>query len=402
MSIHTKFGESIRAVGEELRFLLQPRIWGSISVLTVVGIFFWQFSENPEWFSLDAESTLNPSNSDSQLTPEQQSIAADIDNSKVLLEALGSDNSFIAPLNTSITVETDLLKQAQNAAKKSEPSPRSNPLLDSLLAPSPPKTQPSLQENSPTTSNILNPVSGNPATSTNSSSNLGLNGLGSPATETANPETVLTPLQQAMQNYLQTPKTENTDQVPASDKTDTSTNSLITGTNPTNLSPNNLTNPDSALNPRPGTTVGVTPFTGTPTITGQTTQPSWSVPRGNPNPAVGTVPLPIQNPYQTNVTLPPVVPTVPTVTPGTVPNSGYSNFNSLPLNNTIPSYSVTPNTGINSTVQPVQPNNYMTPSNMNPNIQQGQIGQPQPNFSVPNRVPGRYIGGGEINTFANP
>jgi hypothetical protein len=34
---------------------------------------------------------------------------------------------------------------------------------------------------------------------------------------------------------------------------------------------------------------------------------------------------------------------------------------------------------------------------MNPNIQQGQIGQTQPNFSVPNRAPGRYIGGGEIN-----
>ncbi|MCF3609337.1 hypothetical protein L2E81_23200, partial [Planktothrix agardhii 1033] len=256
--------------------------------------------------------------------------------------------------------------------------------------------------NSPKTSNPSNPVSENSPTTTNS--NLGLKGLGSPATETTNPETAKTPLQQAMQNYLQTEETENTDSAAASSNTtDTSKNSLVTDTNSANNPLNNLTNPNSALNPSPGTAVGVTPFTGNPTLTGQVTQPSWSVPRYNPNQAVGTVPLaPIQNPYQTNVTLPPVVPTVPTVTPGTVPNSGYSNFNSLPLNNTPPSYSVTPNTNINSTVQPVQPNSYMTPSNMNPNIQQGQIGQTQPNFSVPNRVPGRYIGGGEINTFANP
>jgi hypothetical protein len=224
--------------------------------------------------------------------------------------------------------------------------------------------------------------------------------LGSPVTETTNPETAKTSLQQAMQNYLQTQETENTDPATSSDTTDTSLNSLITNTNSATNPPNNLTNSNSALNPSLGTAVGVTPFTGTPTVTGQVSQPSWSVPRDNPNPAVGTVPLaPIQNPYQTNVTLPPVVPTVPTVTPGTVPNSGYSNFNSLPLNNTVPSYSVTPNMGINSTVQP---NNYITPGNINPNIQQGQIGQTQPNFSVPNRVPGRYIGGGEINTFANP
>ncbi|MCB8764817.1 hypothetical protein L2E68_07255 [Planktothrix agardhii 1029] len=393
--------ESIRAVGEELRFLLQPRIWGSVSVLAVVGIFFWQFSENPEWFSLDAESTLNPSNSGSQLTPEQQAIAADIDNSKVLLEALGSNNSLISPLNFNSEVNKDLLKQTQNTDKKLEPSPRSNPLLDSLFPPSNSTNQPPVEENSPKTSNLPNPVSENSPTTTNS--NLGLKGLGSPVTETTNPETAKTSLQQAMQNYLQTQETENTDSAAPSNTNDTSKNSLITDTNSANNPPNSLTNSNSALNPSPGTAVGVTPFTGTPTLTGQVNQPSWSVPRDNPNSAVGTVPLaPIQNPYQTNVTLPPVVPTVPTVTPGTVPNSGYSNFNSLPLNNTPPSYSVTPNTNINSTVQPVQPNSYMTPSNMNPNIQQGQIGQTQPNFSVPNQAPGRYIGGGEINTFANP
>ncbi|CAD5954210.1 hypothetical protein PCC9214_02753 [Planktothrix tepida] len=401
MSIYKRLPELIRTVGEELQFLLQPRIWGSVSVVVVVGIFFWQFSEHPEWFSLDQESTLDSGNSASQLTPEEQSIAADIDSSKVLLDELNHNNSFLAPLNTTISLGTDLFKQAQEAAKKPESSSNSNPLVDAILSESAPKTQPSIsvQGNTSTPVNNLNSGSGNPSTPTESNPNIGLN----QSAETTNPQTTTTALQQAMQNYLQTQQTENKDlAVPSNTATESSPTSEVQETKPSTLSPNTLTNPNAALNPLSGTPVGVTPFTATPTITGQAIQPSWSVPRANTNPVVGTVPLPAPNPYQTNVTLPPVVPTVPTVTPGTAPNPGYSNLNSLPINNTAPSYSVTPNTGSYSTVQPVQPNSYMTPSNMNPNLQPGQIGQTQPNFSVPNRVPGRYIGGGEINTFANP
>ncbi|MGL4499667.1 MAG: hypothetical protein ACRCU2_11445, partial [Planktothrix sp.] len=304
-------------------------------------------------------------------------------------------NSLVGPLNTNIEVNNSLLKPAQDQAKKTESTPGANPLLDSFLNLSPSKTPASLEGNSPKPSNLGNRATENSPIETNSDFNLGVNGLGSPSTAAENPETPQTSLQQAMQNYLQTQETENTDGNASSDTTGETNNSVISETNSTDTPLNR------ALNPSPPTTVGVTPFTGSPTIVGGATQPSWSVPRSNPNPAIGIVPL-APNPYQTNVTLPPVLPTVPTVTPGTAAIGGYSNFNSLPLNNTPPSYSVTPNTGINSTVQPVQPNNYMTPSNLNPNIQRGQIGQPQPNFSVPNQAPGRYIGGGEINTFANP
>lgn len=401
MSIHHRIPESIRAVGGTLRFLLQPRIWGSVSVLTVVGIFFWQFSQNPEWFSLEGESVLNPDNSGSQLTPEEQSIAADIDNSKVLREALEGSSPFNSSVKSS-DINNILLKQVQDGAKQSEASPRSNPLLDSLLNPSPPNSPAAVEGNSPTPSNLVNPVSQTPPEDADSEANLGLNRFGSPSTTAQNSETVKTSLQEAMQNYLQTQDTENQNGTGSTDTSNVTNNSQTPETNAVNAPLNNPVNPNIASNPIAGATVGVTPFTGTSTITGQMLQPSWSVPRGNPNPPVGTVLAPIQNPYQTNVTLPPVVPTVPTVTPGTAPNPGYANFNALPLNNTIPSYSVTPNTGTNSTVQPVQPNNYMTPSNLNPNIQPGQLGQTQPNFSVPNRAPGRYIGGGEINTFANP
>jgi len=408
MSIHKRLPETIRAVGEVFHFLLQPRIWGSVSVLAVVGIFFWQFSEHPEWFNLNAESISNLENSFNQLTPEEQSIAADIDSSQLLFDELNRNPSAIAPSNSSISLGQDLLKKARESAKKSESSANSNPILESILSGSSPETKPSVQNNTSTPANNLNSVSGYSQTSPQGNPNLGLNQPTSPSTEATNPQTATSVLQQAMQNYRQTQATENPNLALPSNTPSESTASFENpSATPSTLSPNHLTNPNAALNPLSGTTVGLTPFTGTPTVTGQTLSPTWSVPRNNPNSAVGTVPLPVQNPYQTNVTLPPAVPTVPTVTPG---NPNYSNLNAYPYtgqpaypNNYIaPSYSVTPNPGSYSTVQPIQPNSYMTPSNMNPNLQPGQIGQTQRNFSVPNRVPGRYIGGGEINTFANP
>lgn len=42
-------------------------------------------------------------------------------------------------------------------------------------------------------------------------------------------------------------------------------------------------------------------------------------------------------------------------------------------------------------------------ANLNNQVNQtNQVAQPNPPFSVPRRVPGRYIGGGEINSFSNP
>ncbi len=411
MSIHKRLPQTIHGVAERIQFLLQPRIWGSFSVLAVVGIFFWQFSEHPEWFNLNAESISNLENAFNQLTPEEQSIAADIDSSQLLFNELNRNSSVIAPVNTSISLGQDLLKNARESAKKSESSANSNPILESILSGSSPETKPSVQNNTSTPANNLNSISNQSQMSPQSNPNLGLNQPTSPSAETQTPQTPTSALQQAMRNYLQTQATENPNLTAPSNTTAESTpGSENPSENIPKISTNYLTNPNTALNPVSGTTVGLTPFTGTPTVTGQALSPTWSVPRSNPNSAVGTVPLPVQNPYQTNVTLPPAVPTVPTVTPGIVSNPNYSNLNSYPYtgqpaypnNNIAPSYSVTPNPGIYSTVQPVQPNSYMTPSNMNPNLQPGQIGQTQPNFSVPNRIPGRYIGGGEINTFANP
>jgi hypothetical protein len=86
------------------------------------------------------------------------------------------------------------------------------------------------------------------------------------------------------------------------------------------------------------------------------------------------------------------------VNPGmgvTAPGSAYQGVNSG-IGVTAPSspyQGVNPGTGANV---PANPYNYG-----NPSAQPAQPAQ-QPNFSVPRTIPGRYIGGGQINTFSNP
>jgi len=113
-----------------------------------------------------------------------------------------------------------------------------------------------------------------------------------------------------------------------------------------------------------------------------------------------------QNPYQTNLSgfgaaptaLPAALPTVPPPVP-LAPNLGVPD--SRVIN---PQFS--PNSA-NSQYQQEQPSQLNLPDRPNfgsvpLNANQGQQPiQPQP-FSVPRQIPGRYIGGGEINTFANP
>lgn len=407
MSIHKRLPESIRSWSEKLQFIRQPRVWGSISVLAIVGIFFWQFSENPEWFSLDQQIIFDSDNPASELTPEEQSIAADIDSSKFLVKELETDNTGIVPLNPMIRVETDLLKQANSSTESKVPSSESNPFLEILPIPAS-SSNPSQSQNntSLSTAESLKPSFG--TTSSPNRSNPNTNLLGSPAEATPQTSPPATSLQQAMQQYLQNKAATPTN---ATENTGNTTNPSANTTTPSSLSPNSLTNPAQALNGTSGLVMNATPFNSSPTITGQLPQSNWTVPRTNPNIIPGTVPTPVQNPYQTNTTLPPAVPPVPTAVPG----GQYSNLNLYP--NTNPAY---PNPNLNNvpsypgysnysnrypgytTVQPVQPSTYMTPSNMNPNLQPSQLAQPQTPFSVPNRIPGSYIGGGRINTFANP
>ncbi|MBD0308550.1 MAG: hypothetical protein ICV80_10620, partial [Microcoleus sp. T1-bin1] len=90
-----------------------------------------------------------------------------------------------------------------------------------------------------------------------------------------------------------------------------------------------------------------------------------------------------------------------------LPNVGQSPFRSAIGPSKIINPQFSPNSA-NSEFQPSQPSQLKLPDQPNfgvvpQNTNQGvQPMQPQP-FSTPRSLtPGRYIGGGEINTFANP
>ncbi|MDP8933909.1 MAG: hypothetical protein M3N42_07120, partial [Cyanobacteriota bacterium] len=132
------------------------------------------------------------------------------------------------------------------------------------------------------------------------------------------------------------------------------------------------------------------------------------------NAGAATVALP-KNPYQTNLSgsdfAPEVQPAaLPIATPSPIPllpNVGQSPFPSAIGGSKIISPQLSPNAA-NSQFQPAQPSQLNLPAQPNfgvvpQNTNQGvQPFQPQP-FSTPRSLaPGRYIGGGEINTFANP
>jgi hypothetical protein len=153
----------------------------------------------------------------------------------------------------------------------------------------------------------------------------------------------------------------------------------------------------------------------TPTVTESFGGSNFRVPNlPEINPGAATVALP-KNPYQTNLSgsgfAPEVQPAaLPVATPSPIPllpNVGQSPFPSAGGPSKIISPQFSPNSA-NSEFQPSQPSQLNLPDPPNfgvvpQNTNQGvQPMQPQP-FSTPRSLtPGRYIGGGEINTFGNP
>jgi hypothetical protein len=127
-----------------------------------------------------------------------------------------------------------------------------------------------------------------------------------------------------------------------------------------------------------------------------------------------TVTLP-RNPYQTNLSAPgwtpemqqfAPLPALPSpVTPA--PNEGQLRLPGGLRDSKVVNPEFSPNSA-NSEYQQEQPNQWNVPAQQ-PNFgavpQNVKVGeqpmQPQP-FAVPRQIPGRYIGGGEINTFADP
>ncbi|MEG4629845.1 hypothetical protein QUB56_09510 [Microcoleus sp. AR_TQ3_B6] len=445
---------SVRYLIARLRHWTQPTVWVPLAVLCAGGVFIWEVSVDPERLSIDGEEEAASNNAASLgLSAEDSAIAAEIDSLPVLVNQLnGSTSSGLNLLNSSAVKSQGLFEEI-SARGAGIPQPSSAPkrVASSRFLPLQNFGKPAVgtANNNPQNSSLpssdatsalslfgsgglmsgiktIEPESGGRATATLSQASSAANSA--KQNENSLP---LSPLQAAMKKYVVT-NTEAT--AAAAQKTADSATlrdrpaQVPAATNAANLLPTTATaqaganpvNVPAALPPLAApTNTAIEESAGllnpTPTVTESFAGLNSRVPNlPEINAGAATVALP-KNPYQTNLSgsgfAPEVQPAVlPVATPTPLPllpNVGQSLFPSAGSPSKIISPQFSPNSA-NSEFQPAQPSQLNLPNPPNfgvvpQNTNQG-VGpmQPQP-FSTPRSLtPGRYIGGGEINTFANP
>jgi hypothetical protein len=445
---------SVRYLIARLRHWTQPAVWVPLAVLCAGGVFIWEVSVNPERLSIDGEEEAASNNAASLgLSAEDSAIAAEIDSLPVLVNQLnGSTSSGLNLLNSSAVKSQGLFEEiSARGLRIPQPSSAPKPVASSRFLPLPNLANPAVgtANNNPQNSSLpssdatsalslfgsgglmsgiktIEPQSGGRATATLSQASSGANS--GKQNENSLP---LSPLQAAMKKYVVT-NTEGT-AAPAQ-KTANSAKLLDrpapapAATNAANLLP---TTPTAQAGANPVNVPAALPSRTAPTNTAieeslELLNPTATVTESFPglnsrvpnlpeiNGGAATVALP-KNPYQTNLSgsgfAPEVQPAaLPVATPmplPLLPNVGQSPFPSAGSPSKIISPQFSPNSA-NSEFQPAQPSQLNLPGPPNfgvvpQNTNQG-VGpmQPQP-FSTPRSLtPGRYIGGGEINTFANP
>ena len=89
MRLPRQLPASLRYLKARLRPLRQPMFWGSITVLSLVGLFAWEAWHHPEWLfeNPDEESSTAV---DPTLSKEDSAVAADMDSLPVLMKELDS------------------------------------------------------------------------------------------------------------------------------------------------------------------------------------------------------------------------------------------------------------------------------------------------------------------------
>jgi hypothetical protein len=453
MSSFKRFPTSVRYLIVRLRHWTQPTVWAPLAVLCAGGVFIWEASVNPERLSIDGEEEAASNNSGSLpgLSAEDSAIAAEIDSLPVLVNQLnGSTSSELKLLNSSVKSQglfeeirdRDTGIPQQSSAPKRVASSRFLP-LPNFANPAVGTANNNPQNSSLPSSNVtsalslfgsgglmsglqtIEPESGGRATATLFQTSSGANS--GKQNENSLP---LSPLQAAMKKYV---VTNTSATAAAAQKTADSATLLDRPTpapaaaNATNLLPTTATaqaranpvNVPAALPPLPAPTNTVLKesqelLNPTPTVTESFAGLNSRVPNlPEINAGAATVALP-KNPYQTNLSgsgfAPEVQPAaLPVATPSPIPL--LPNFGQSPFPSAIPSKIINPQfspNSANSEFQPAQPSQLNLPGPPNfgvvpQNTNQGvQPMQPQP-FSTPRSLtPGRYIGGGEINTFSNP
>ncbi|MEG4485729.1 hypothetical protein [Microcoleus sp. D2_18a_B4] len=455
MSNFKRFPTSVRYLIARLRHWTQPAVWAPLAVLCAGGLFIWEVSVNPERLSIDGEEepASNTPASLSGLSAEDTAIAAEIDSSPVLVNQFnGSTASELNLLNSSVVKSKGLFEELRDRELETpEPSSAPKRVGSSGLVSLPNLANPAVEagNNNPQNSSLP---------SSNATSGLSLSGSGrltsgiktiepesrgtatatlSQASSDANSDKQnenslpLSPLQAAMKKYV----VANTSATAASGEKTADEPTLLdrpasdpAAVNATNLLPTTATaqgranpvNVPTALRPLVAPTNTVSNesqefLKPTATVSESFAGLNSRVPN-LPEINAGAAPVALpKNPYQTNLSgsglAPEVQPValpvaIPSPTP-LLPNVGSSTFPNGIGGSKIISPQFSPNSA-NSQFQtpppsqlnlPQQPNFGVVPQNTNQGVQPIQ---PQ-TFSTPRSLaPGRYIGGGEINTFSNP
>ncbi|MEG5025132.1 hypothetical protein [Microcoleus sp. AT8-B5] len=455
MSIFKRFPTSVRYLIARLRHWTQPAVWAPLAVLCAGGLFIWEVSVNPERLSIDGEEepASNTPASLSGLSAEDTAIAAEIDSSPVLVNQFnGSTASELNLLNSSVVKSKGLFEELRDRDLET-PQPSSapkqvgssgffslpnlaNPAVEagnnnpqnSSLPSSNATSALSLSSSERLTSGIktIKPESGGTATAILSEASSDANS--GKQNENSLP---LSPLQAAMKKYV----VANTSPTAASDEKTAESAKLLdrpasdpAAGNATNLLPTTATAQGGA-NPVNVPTALLPLVAPTNTASKESQEflkPTATVPESSAgltsrvpnlpeiNAGAATVALP-KNPYQTDlsgsgfapevqpvalpVAIPSPTPLLPNVSPSPFPNGigGSKIINpQFSPNSANSQFQTPPPSQLNL---PQQPNFGVVPQNTNQGVQPIQ---PQ-TFATPGSLaPGRYIGGGEINTFSNP
>lgn len=411
---------NLRYLKARLRPLLRPQVWGTIIFLLVVSTFAGFYFANLEEFLADENRDTPTSGvrddnnagdeqaTESNISPEDRAIAADIDVSTVLEKDLAANNETLeaAPEKAKETLFEQYMKQKQARDKAANsPEGQANQQSANAVADDNPflikfpnannvgrnnvatSTNPFLFNLPNNSSTSLNPTDSTTTTNLNNTNALQTaldraNGYNNSTNLDANGNEK-NPLQAAIDRQANSPNNSNV--------TNNNRNSPTTANQGVQNNINLIAQPNQ-ITPL----LGTTPYNN-PGIT--TNIPNTGVP------VQGTVPLTPYSNIPGNTTLPTQIP--PTgIPPASIPNSYDAN---LGVTNYVPnSY-----TYLNQPQIPIVPTTTQTlPSTTgvnNSNLVNSGV-QTVPNqvqnapapFSVPRTPPGRNIGGGQINTFSNP
>ncbi|MBD2327206.1 hypothetical protein [Alkalinema sp. FACHB-956] len=375
--------KTVRYWQARLRSLRDPRVWGTAIAVGLAATFGWIAWQNPETLEF-SQSPRSETDSEQPMTDagetEDLAIGADIDNLSVLFNQVNNPN---APT-------LNLLQPPKKAANAPQPSSDSeiSSTLSLLAAVSPPPKNPSQAELNMSQLALLGSL---PGDRTRPAARDGLTGRPVLDMSIVPGQNSFAPL-----GSLIVPSSGNPPQNVLADALSRYTNSPNQGSPsaPASASFYNPSNPSFAGNAITNPPIeGIRPFSGTALPTNSPLQGTTGIP-ATPYPANAYTQVLQQAPA---TGLDPRSPAfgVPGIPTGAVPNSAIETGAGIG----------SPSSGSNPTgINPGGMNQTVLPGVAGATSNQPQFGgiPPTESFTTPRMTPGRYIGGGRINTFSNP